>query len=211
MLKDSYSLTLKDDDDRTVQRFALTVLYYSTNGPTSWKLDNDASWLLNSTECDWGVPDVRCTNDVADWISLYDDGLSGTIPGEIGLLNLLGSVSLSVNILVGTIPTEIGLLSSLTKLSLSGNNLEGMIPTEIGMLTSLKYLYLAHNANLSGRVPTELANLSNLRWLYLYNTQLTGSIASNLCNSTLRRARIDCGQVQCDCCTSSDDLGDMPC
>eukprot|EP00542_Grammatophora_oceanica_P010492 CAMPEP_0194035652 /NCGR_PEP_ID=MMETSP0009_2-20130614/8061_1 /TAXON_ID=210454 /ORGANISM="Grammatophora oceanica, Strain CCMP 410" /LENGTH=179 /DNA_ID=CAMNT_0038677091 /DNA_START=129 /DNA_END=665 /DNA_ORIENTATION=+ len=159
MLGDSYSLALKNDDDRIVQRFALAVLYYAT------MVENRASWLLSSTECGWGkFYDVTCTNDVVGRLQLVRSRLSGTIPGEIGLLN------------------------SLTELNLRNNNLEGTIPTEIGFLSSLLGLYLdLGNANLSGRVPTELANLSNLRELSLHNTQLTGSIPSELCN-TLERA-----------------------
>uniref|UniRef100_A0A7S1YD40 Disease resistance R13L4/SHOC-2-like LRR domain-containing protein n=2 Tax=Grammatophora oceanica TaxID=210454 RepID=A0A7S1YD40_9STRA len=217
MLGDSYSLEeLKNDgDDRIVQRFALAVFYYSTNGPTSWDLENRDGWLLSSTECDWGErsfgPDVECSNNnVVDRISLWSDGLSGTIPREIGLLSSLTFLGLSRNNLEGTIPTEFGLLSSLTSLLLYVNILEGTIPSEIGLLTSLTGLYLYNNANLSGRVPTELANLSNLEELYLYNTQLTGSIQSDLC-STLTDAAIDCGEIECDCCTSSGSLGVTPC
>jgi len=264
MLQDPYTLDLVDDDNRLVQRFALAVFYFATNGPTSWKLENRDSWLLSSTECPWGITlggyNVECTNDVVDDISLWNDGLFGTIPGEIALLNSLTRLVLFQNNLEGTIPTEIGLLSSLTVLSLdsnrldgsipteigpltsltslalhqnnlegaipteigllsslknfvlASNNLEGGIPTEIGLLSSLTNLDLSRNATLSGRVPTELGNLSNLERLYLYDSQLTGSIPSNLCSSTLLwRAWIDCGEIECDCCTSIDTLGETPC
>jgi len=182
MLGDSYSLAL-NNDDRIVQRFALALLYYATNGPTSWTSGNRNAWLLSSTECDWGevnlfnLPDVKCNGDVVVWLKLWIDGLSGTIPREIGLL------------------------SSLTLLSLTANNLEGTIPKEIGTLTLMRELWLKHNANLSGRVPTELANLSNLEKLGLDETRLTGSIPSNLC-SKLQRAWIDCGEIECNCCVS---------
>jgi len=170
-------------DDRVVQRFALAVLYYSTGGLTSWKV----SWLSPSTECSWGEPNVDCNfNNVVDLISLPGEGLSGKIPGEIGLL------------------------SSLTYLDLNLNDLGGTIPTEIGLLSFLTGLTLRDNANVSGRVPTELANLGGLNWLHLTNTQLTGSVPSNLCVCPLQDVWVDCDDIECDCCTSGND-GVTPC
>jgi len=211
MVQDPYTLDLLDDNDRIVQRFALAVFYYSTHGPTSWKWRNRARWLRSSSECDWGEQEtpgaavsdgVGCTrNDVVDRLELWHGGLSGTIPGEIGLLSSLKTLRLGKNKLKDSILTEIGLLPSLSLLWLDQNNFEGSIPTEMGMLSWSTQLYLYGNANLSGRVPTELADLSNLEDLWLFNTQLTGSIPSNLCSSTLEDAQINCGRIKCNCCT----------
>jgi hypothetical protein len=44
---------------------------------------------------------------------------------------------LNDNGLTGEIPTEIGLLTKLSALTLSANELSGMVPTEMGQLTLL--------------------------------------------------------------------------
>ena len=50
---------------------------------------------------------------------------------------VLAVLLLNNNGLTGEIPTEIGLLTKLSALLLSGNELSGMVPTEMGQLTLL--------------------------------------------------------------------------
>eukprot|EP00542_Grammatophora_oceanica_P018549 CAMPEP_0194034200 /NCGR_PEP_ID=MMETSP0009_2-20130614/6604_1 /TAXON_ID=210454 /ORGANISM="Grammatophora oceanica, Strain CCMP 410" /LENGTH=678 /DNA_ID=CAMNT_0038675011 /DNA_START=63 /DNA_END=2099 /DNA_ORIENTATION=+ len=137
-------------------------------------------------------------------LSIVGNNLEGTILTEIGLLTSLLELDLSrnENLQGATIPTEVGLLSALTYLGLSRVGLEGSIPTEVGALTSLKQLFLTSNEYLSGEVPTELANLAShhLQKIFLAETQLSGSIPATLCD-TLGVARIECNEIECDCCT----------
>eukprot|EP00542_Grammatophora_oceanica_P008449 CAMPEP_0194054978 /NCGR_PEP_ID=MMETSP0009_2-20130614/55213_1 /TAXON_ID=210454 /ORGANISM="Grammatophora oceanica, Strain CCMP 410" /LENGTH=202 /DNA_ID=CAMNT_0038703715 /DNA_START=6 /DNA_END=614 /DNA_ORIENTATION=- len=176
MLGDAYTLTLADND-RILQRFALAVFYFSTNGPTSWLFENRIAWLLPSTECEWGseLHNVGCNGDVVTAIYLVDAGLEKNLPKEIGLL------------------------SSLEYLQIFSNDLEGALPSEIGLFHDMVWMELGHN-DLSGMVPAEIVNLSNLFTLDLTDTNLSGSIPSELC-VPLQNAFIDCGEIECDCCT----------
>ena len=83
--------------------------------------------------------------------------------------------------LTGSIPPEIGDLTNLRHLYLYNNQLTGSIPPEIGDLTNLTHLYLENN-QLTGSIPSEIGNLTNLTRLYLENNQLTEVIPEGICN-----------------------------
>jgi hypothetical protein len=65
---------------RLKQRYALAVLYYSTNGE-SWV--RDGGWLLNDNECRWGSCGKSFRVSV---LSLDHDGFDGYLPTELELL-----------------------------------------------------------------------------------------------------------------------------
>jgi len=65
------------------------------------------------------------------FLNLYNQGLTGSIPPEIGSLTNLTGLELSENRLTGEIPPELGNLTNLTYLWLSGNQLTGEIPQEV--------------------------------------------------------------------------------
>ena len=110
-------------------------------------------------------------------LGLYNIGLSGSIPTEIGNFTNLEKIILYGNQLSGEIPSEIGNLTNLEWLNLSDNQLTGSIPPAIGSLSSLEELYLDEN-QLTGQIPTEISNLVNLTKLSLHNNQLSGQIPS---------------------------------
>ncbi len=112
-------------------------------------------------------------------ISVSHLGLTGAIPGELGSLDKLRTLSLNGNQLYGDIPAELGNLSTLERMVLSRNQLGGEIPTELGKLSNLRELWLHHN-QLTGEIPAELENLTNLQWLYLSRNQLTGCVPDGL-------------------------------
>jgi len=85
----------------------------------------------------WGV--VYSVENTTE-LNLFNSGLTGEIPPEIGNLTNLTYLSLSSNQLSGEIPVEIGNLTSLNWLSLSDNQLTGEIPSYIGNLTNLTHL-----------------------------------------------------------------------
>ena len=114
-------------------------------------------------------------------IGLLNNGLSGTIPSELGELDGLRGLDLRSNRLTGSIPNELGDLSNLTALILRDNQLTGTIPVEVGNLANLAELDL-YNNRLSGQIPTELGNLANLEFLELGANQLIGTIPTQLGN-----------------------------
>jgi hypothetical protein len=95
---------------RLNQRYALAVLYYSTNG-TSW--DTSTGWMSDDNECTWYMDDEDLGDDHcgADsrltMLDLYGNGLEGSIPTEVELLTDLEEISLAEEGISGTIPTEL--------------------------------------------------------------------------------------------------------
>jgi hypothetical protein len=71
---------------RLNQRYALAVLYYSTNGD-SWR--NRTGWLSDENECNWywyTRADVCSMGFRLSTLDLHYNGLQGSIPTEVELL-----------------------------------------------------------------------------------------------------------------------------
>ena len=114
-------------------------------------------------------------------LNLPVNGLTGSIPPEIGNLTNLERVILNNNGLTGSIPPEIGNLTNLESLEVANNQLTGSIPSEIENLVNLTTVYLPDN-QLTGDIPNEIWNLTNLEWIEISDNQLTGSIPSEIEN-----------------------------
>jgi hypothetical protein len=119
-----------------IERDALVALYNSTDG-ANWT--DNTGWLGEAgTECSWFG--VRCYADSGKSVSnlsLWKNGLNGTIPSELGNLSNLTYLHLGSNSLTGTIPSELGNLTKLTAIYLYSNALTGTIPSELDSLTKL--------------------------------------------------------------------------
>ena len=120
----------------------------------------------------WGEP-MRVLQ-----LGLYEHGLTGVIPPELGDLDGLDELFLTGNELGGEIPPELARLDNLRSLWLEDNRLTGAIPPELGEL-DLKGLFLSHN-RLTGSIPPELSHITNLGYLELDYNQLTGPIPQEL-------------------------------
>ena len=71
--------------DRLLQRFGLATLYHASGGD---KWTNKNGWLSDGTECEWDM--ITCVGNRLTQINLGNNGLTDTIPPEIGLLTTLG-------------------------------------------------------------------------------------------------------------------------
>ena len=164
------------------------ALYEATDGD-GWT--DNTNWLSDAPLGDWfGVEadeDGRVTGlRLGGWVESARDfignGLTGTLPAELGMLSRLRSLEIGGNPgLTGPIPAELGdLTTNLESLILQANRLTGPIPAEFGRLTDLDGLALGGGNPLSGRIPPELGNLVNLAALELRNTMLSGPLPEAL-------------------------------
>ena len=181
------------------ERDVLAAFYHSMGGPRWLRNEN---WLTDAALDTWHGVDTDAEGRVIrlDLGSL--NGLSGSIPPELGYLDELRVLNLSFNQLTGAIPRQIGRLANLKSLNLRSNRLTGAIPAQLGALSNLEDLNLANNAleaipaelgglgnlrtldisfnKLAGELPQELSGLTELRELILYENQLAGSLPPEL-------------------------------
>ena len=170
-------------------RTALEAIYRATGGD-DWT--NNTSWLSNAPLEDWygvEVTDGRVTGlRLGGWDETaqrhVDNGLTGSLPAELGTLSQLRWVEITGNSgLTGRIPAELGNLARLESLNLQSNWLTGSIPASLGHLTELEFLGLDSNA-LTGSIPAELGNLSRPRLLGFSGNLLTGRLPPEFGNLT---------------------------
>ena len=156
-------------------REILETLYHATDGP-NWKRNDN--WLTNEPLGSWYGVEADTTG-VVRRLELFENGLEGEIPAEVGKFSALQVLDLRDNRLRGSIPSDLGGLAGLRWLLLHGNRLEGEIPPELGRLAALRYLWLGENL-LEGVIPSEFGSLGQLISLHLFSNRLTGSIPSTL-------------------------------
>ena len=136
-------------------------------------------WLTDAPLGEWRGVEVDDQGRVVE-LRLWDNGLAGPIPPELGELVHLEYLRLSDNALTGSIPPELGGLPSLTYLVLDGNGLSGRLPPELGGLPALEELRVENN-DLAGPIPPELGGLTSLRGLGLTgNSELAGPLPAEL-------------------------------
>ena len=155
---------------------AVLEAFYDATGGAGWTADTN--WKTSVPLGNWYGVTTDSSGRVTE-LELPENGLSGSIPAELGSLANLRRLSLYSNDLTGPIPRALGRLENLRALYLSGNELTGGIPVELGRLDLLG-LGLSWNDLSVGPIPTWLGNLTNLRWLYLSGSGLTGSISGAL-------------------------------
>ena len=157
-------------------REILEMLHDATGG-RDW-IDS-RNWLTDAPLGEWRGVEVDDQGRVVE-LRLWDNGLAGRLPPELGDLEHLEYLRLSENALTGSIPPELSGLSRLTHLVLNGNGLSGPIPPELGGLPALEELRVENN-DLSGPLPPELGGLASLRGLGLTgNLGLSGPLPAEL-------------------------------
>ena len=157
-------------------REILEMLHAATGG-REW-IDS-RNWLTDAPLAEWRGVEVDDQDRIVE-LRLWDNGLAGPIPPELGELVHLEYLRLSDNALTGAIPSALGDLSSLTYLALDGNTLSGRLPPELGGFPALEELRVENN-DLSGPLPPELGGLANLRGLGLTgNPRMAGPLPAEL-------------------------------
>lgn len=141
---------------------AVLEAVYTEMGGDDWKYNTN--WLTDEPLDTWAGIYTDTQGNVI-WLQLLYNGLTGTIPPEVGTLHTLEFVSFSENQVTGSIPPELGRLRNLHTLGLGDNRLTGSIPPELGDLRNLRWLRLADN-ELNGPLPSDLIGLplNYFRW-----------------------------------------------
>jgi Leucine-rich repeat (LRR) protein len=105
----------------------------------------------------------------------YDGQITGSLPVELGDLDVVELIDISGHQLTGSIPTQLGNLATLVFLDLQRNGLSGGIPDELSDLPLLEELNLAYNP-LGGGFPVNPGGYPALRILRLPSCQLSGPV-----------------------------------
>mmetsp|Transcript_19175 Transcript_19175/g.53419 ORF Transcript_19175/g.53419 Transcript_19175/m.53419 type:complete len:949 (+) Transcript_19175:141-2987(+) len=162
-------------DQEIIERYAVVQVYFSTMGD-AWLKNNQ--WLSEFHACSWYGIACSVDNLVTDLMLDYN-GLNGTIPSDISLLENLILISVDTNSLRGKIPTQIGQLENLSTLFMQANFLTGSLPSEFGSLTNLNTLDLRAN-ELNGPIREEMYSMHNLKSLALSSNNLGGTLSTNI-------------------------------
>lgn len=161
---------------------ALHAFYRATNGPgwlnnTNWMSPSKSICEYYGVACDRG----NVTHlDFSNGLWAVGNGLHGTLPTELGLIETLQTFRAPLNVLWGTIPSEI-MRPSLELLALFRNSLQGSLPTEVGKLTRLSLMDVRENG-LNGVLPTEIGRLSTAEYISLHTNNFEGRLPTELGN-----------------------------
>ena len=147
---------------------ALVAIYQATSGG-QWT--NNTNWLKGPVSSWYGV---TILNKRVYQLILWDNGLSGFIPNEIGNLTEMVELIIGQSNLYGPIPNSIGQLTNLDVLDLRHSGVQGKIPASLSNCNKLRQLYLGEN-RLEGDVDSSLAGCVKLQLVGLNNNQFSGT------------------------------------
>jgi Leucine-rich repeat (LRR) protein len=173
------------EDSNLLQRYALVVLYFYTEGDSWIKCRRDGlaactaeNFLSAFHECEWGG--VTCDPLYrVQRLNLDETNLKGLIPKELALLDYLEELDFDSNRLTGPVPGWAGSLRYLERLDLDRNSLSGPIPEELYDSTTLRFVDLDRNI-ISGSLSTKIGQMSQLNFLQIDFNQMIGTIPSEL-------------------------------
>jgi hypothetical protein len=162
---------------------ALEALYTSTGGE---RWISKINWMDPNADCKTWYG-VECVSGLVTQLILDDNGLTGTLPTEIGYLAEMTTQfsltnDLGYNALTGTIPSQIGMMSKLAAyIHLSSNSLTGSLPSQLGLLTGFVFDFNVNGNSLTGNIPSEVGSWTDiLGGFYLASNSLSGSLPSEI-------------------------------
>lgn len=167
------------EQDEMTERDILIALYDATNGD-AWT--NNSNWCSDADLSEWYGVYTDYQGRVMS-IDLSSNNLTGSLPDEIGNLEVLWTLNLYNNELTGEIPVSIGKLTELRNLDLSQNQLTGGLPSELGNMQNLVYSYLSNN-QLTGTVPESLGRLTSLEYMNFGKNMLSGDLPQAVTSSS---------------------------
>lgn len=176
------------DSLQVVQRYALAVLYESTNGD-NWAVNNE--WLSPFSVCEWY--EVQCMNDgvTVEQLALYDNNLNGTLPWELRALTSLRGFNVFFNSLVGTVPDYFSAWPNLILFDVENNTLYGDplglldrdtdLNDDMGtLLPDLRFFRISHNMFEGPFNPEAARQLSNIEHLWMAGNKYFGTIPTEI-------------------------------
>ncbi|KAK7314399.1 hypothetical protein VNO77_32921 [Canavalia gladiata] len=144
--------------------------------PTSWttQLKKLKVFYMYESNLVGEIPDNIGQMEALEKLDISLNNLTGKIPGGLFMLKNLSIVFLSRNKLSGEIPDVVKALN-LTIVDLTRNDLSGKIPSDFGKLRNLTGLGLSVN-NLSGEIPQSVGQLPSLVDFRVFMNKLTGTL-----------------------------------
>jgi hypothetical protein len=179
-------------EDHIVRRFALAVMYYTTEGKESWT--NTTNWLNpNAMHCDWYG--ITCCKDF-----LFSPVCADPLVDQYGITEL----DLHNNSLMGPIPSTVPLLNDVQAVWFSQNYLNGTVPIDFvdGTNNNKKLLkvYLHHN-QLEGTIPDIVSGETIIDNYYVHGNNFNGSWPLCSIYNKFDAFTVDCLEVKCPCCS----------
>ena len=168
------------------ERAALEAFYRANNGDKWTHRDN---WCTDAPLVEWYGVGMSNDEKHVTGLGLWNNGVIGYIPKEIGNLTELESLGISCTpeetyglpmSLFGPLPEEIGELKKLTYLYLQDYPLTGKLPEGLFSLPELETLGIIRPLYTEGTLSPSIGNLTSLRSLALANVNLTGSLPAEL-------------------------------
>ncbi|KAK8919184.1 Polygalacturonase inhibitor 1 [Platanthera zijinensis] len=149
---------------------------------TSWnESTNCCTWY--GVKCNPHIDDEGRVTSLKYWNDgAASDGLSGSLPDELGNLPFLSKLMLANHTnLYGVLPLALTRLTRLSILFLPLNSLSGALPSFLTQIQSLSFINLSYN-KFSGVIPPEFSNFPALTVLALQANNLEGEIPSTIGN-----------------------------
>mmetsp|Transcript_24999 Transcript_24999/g.57947 ORF Transcript_24999/g.57947 Transcript_24999/m.57947 type:complete len:1793 (+) Transcript_24999:178-5556(+) len=142
------------------------------------------------TVCGWGdtMGDSRFPSmdgkTSTTTIDYKQQGLTGTLPTEFGLMTEVTKLDVGENRLSGDVPTELGNLFKLnTTFYMSTNEFSSAIPSQLGRLINFVGMLALQEDGFNRAIPTELGHLDHMSaGILLGNNNITSSIPTELGN-----------------------------